>query len=66
MSDLEIALAAMSDARADAMHGFKSKSSEWRATKISELRRLRVDYETNGENSEVGRAIKRVQDRQSK
>lgn len=58
ISDLEIALAAISDAKADAEFGFVN-SPERKAARDAEKQRLKADYEANGDNSEVGKALKR-------
>jgi hypothetical protein len=58
LTELDIALAAISDRVADDKHGINA-SPERKATKEAELKRLQADYEANGESSEVGKAIKR-------
>jgi hypothetical protein len=50
---------------ADDKHGVclnGSGNPDWQATKDAELKRLRDDYEKNGENSEVIKHMKRVQE----
>jgi hypothetical protein len=59
LTELDIALAAMSDRVADEKHGVGWSDPTWKATKDAELKRLQADYEANGETSEVGKAIKR-------
>jgi hypothetical protein len=58
ISDVEIALIARADRKADAELG-TAYTPEWRAVRDAEKQRLKEDYEANGENSEIGRLLAR-------